>query len=142
MRDSLGSREMGKSLRISRLLPLSITLAATCSDAQGPALPTCPARVTVAVSSGVSPSFSWMPSCRLHGLAVVRVDIVGPFAWSIRPARGMFELNPLAPPVQYGITPTGMEADGPATSLTPGGRYWVAVSRADSGAIGGAYFVP
>jgi hypothetical protein len=113
-------------LRASRLAA-AITLIGLsgCSDAIGPdELPECSGPVTLEVTSGRTPTFSWTPSCRLS-LLVVELDDGGGEVWSVL-TRGE---NALAPPVIYGDTPAGAETLTPMVPLTSGTAYRVAVAR-------------
>ena len=96
-----------------------------CSDEIGPdELPECSGPVTLEVTSGTTPTFSWTPRCRLSFLVVER-DEGGSDVWSIL-TRGE---NALAPPVIYGDTPAGAETLTPMVPLTSGTAYRVAVAR-------------
>jgi hypothetical protein len=96
-----------------------------CSDEIGPdELPECSGPVTLEVTSGTTPTFSWMPRCRLSFL-VVELDEGGSGVWSIL-TRGE---NALAPPVTYGDPPPGAETLTPPVPLTSGTAYRVAVAR-------------
>jgi hypothetical protein len=96
-----------------------------CSDEIGPdELPECSGPVTLEVTSGRTPTFSWTPRCRLS-LLVVELDEGGSDVWSIL-TRGE---NALAPPVTYAHTPAGAETLIPALPLTSGTGYQVAVAR-------------
>jgi hypothetical protein len=96
-----------------------------CSDEIGPdELPECSGPVSLAVTPGATPTFSWTPSCRLAFL-VVEPDENGTDLWSII-TRGE---NALAPPVTYGDPPAGVETLTPPFPLTSGTVYRVAVAR-------------
>ena len=100
-----------------------ITLAG-CSDAIGPdELPECSGPVTLEVTPGTTPSFSWTPACRLSSLVVEAVG--GTQLWAII-TRGE---NALAPPVSYGDPPAGAETLAPPGQLTSGTAYEVEVER-------------
>ena len=96
-----------------------------CADDIGPdELPECSDPVTLAVSAGTTPTFSWTPLCRLSFL-VVGPDESGTDVWSII-TRGE---NALAPPVTYGDPPAGAETLTPPVPLNSGTAYRVAVAR-------------
>lgn len=96
-----------------------------CSDEIGPdELPECSGPVTLEVTSGETPTFSWTPRCRLSFL-VVELDEGGSDVWSIL-TRGE---NALAPPVTYADTPAGAETLTSALPLTSGTAYRVDLAR-------------
>jgi hypothetical protein len=96
-----------------------------CSDAIGPdELPECTGPVSLEVTPGDTPTFSWTPSCRLS-LLVVETEEDGTTFWSII-TRGE---NALAPPVTYGDPLAGVETLNPPFPLTRGTGYRVTVAR-------------
>jgi hypothetical protein len=112
--------ESSKLLRAVSLVCLS-----GCGDEIGPdELPECTGPVTLEVTPGTTPTFSWIPRCRLSFL-VVELEESGGDLWSIL-TRGE---NALAPPVTYGDPPAGAETLTPAAPLTSGTGYRVAVAR-------------
>ena len=116
-------------------------LAIGCSGATSPAdLPPCQGPVTVSVSSGTVPLFSWAPRCLAGQLAVTTIS--GYVTYWIVTGTG----NTLQPSVRYGIP-----RDTSSLGLYPlqvGGTYTVHVLRAtgDSAApfqaIGSTNFTP
>ena len=113
-------------LRSTKLAAALVLIALSgCSDAIGPdELPECSGPVTLEVTSGRTPTFSWEPACRLSFL-VVELDAGGGDVWAVL-TRGE---NALAPPVTYADTPAGAETLTPALPLTSGTAYRVAVAR-------------
>jgi hypothetical protein len=116
----------GSSLRSwSALVAVASMWLSGCSDAIGPdELPECTGPVSLEVTSGDAPTFSWTPSCRLS-LLIVETEEDGTAFWSII-TRGE---NALAPPVTYGDPPGGAETLTPPVPLTRGTGYRVAVAR-------------
>ncbi|HEY7503117.1 MAG TPA: hypothetical protein VH700_03370 [Gemmatimonadales bacterium] len=121
-----GRRAGGLTLRCSKLLrAVSLVCLSGCADEIGPdELPECGGPVTLEVTPGTTPAFSWTPRCRLSFL-VVELDESGGDLWSIL-TRGE---NALAPPVAYGDPPGGAETLTPPVPLTSGTAYRVAVAR-------------
>lgn len=121
-----GRRAGGPTLRCSKLLrAVSLVCLSGCADEIGPdELPECGGPVTLEVTPGTTPAFSWTPRCRLSFL-VVELDESGGDLWSIL-TRGE---NALAPPVAYGDPPGGAETLTPPVPLTSGTAYRVAVAR-------------
>jgi hypothetical protein len=113
-------------VRASKLLrAVSLVCVSGCADDIGPdELPECSGPVTLEVTPGTTPTFSWTPRCRLSFL-VVEPDESGTDLWAIL-TRGE---NALAPPVTYGDPPPGAETLVPPVALTSGTAYRVAVAR-------------
>jgi hypothetical protein len=104
---------------------VSLVCVSGCADDIGPdELPECSGPVTLEVTPGTTPAFSWTPRCRLSFL-VVEPDESGTDLWAIL-TRGE---NALAPPVTYGDPPPGAETLVPPVPLTSGTAYRVAVAR-------------
>ncbi len=84
----------------------------------------CPAQVTLDLSAGKTPTFSWTPAC---GLAVLAVEAVngGADQWSIV-TPGM---NAIEPGVRYGEVPDGATEATVSVPLASGTSYRVTVSR-------------
>jgi hypothetical protein len=98
--------------------------------------------VTIAVSSGTSPSFSWTPACRLF---LVNVELGAGDQWGIISDSA----NAIAPPVQYGVVPAGAEqSTSEVTPLVPGQTYdvnllyWSGPDAQDGTFIGSREFTP
>jgi hypothetical protein len=119
-------------------------MLACLSDSTDPAdpLPVCTGPVTIAVSSGTLPSFSWTPACRLF---FVNVELGATDQWSIISD----STDAIAPPVRYGVVPAGAEqsSDG-VTPLQPGQTYdvnlfyWSGPGAQDGTLIGSEEFTP
>jgi hypothetical protein len=96
-----------------------------CSDHTGPEdLAECSGPVTLTITSGTAPTFSWTPRCRLFFLIVEPAES-GADLWSIITRSE----NGLAPPVEYGALPRGAEETVPPAALQAGVAYKVAVAR-------------
>lgn len=133
----------------ARLLGLASVLCTTAcgSDAEstGPEqpLPECTADVSVQVSAGTQPTFSWTPACRLFFLNVEPATS-GEDLWLVI-SRGA---NRIAPGVKYGVLPVGADQREAPVPLVAGNSYKVALGRytgpgADDGVLVGVQtFMP
>jgi hypothetical protein len=131
-------------MRISWLVALSCAMVLACSsDETGPSdAPICSAPVTIAVSSGLTPSFSWTPACRLF---FVNVELGATDQWSII-SDGT---NAISPPVLYGVVPAGAhQSSSEVTPLIAGQTYdvnlfyWTGPGAQDGTFIGSLEFTP
>ena len=109
--------------------------AAGCGDSTGPSGAACAGSVDVSVSSGTTPTISWMPNCRLWLVGVEGED--GDVWVILTPGR-----NGISSGVRYGRVPSGATSDGPAVPLVAGRTYDVFVGRhtgpdEDDGALAG-----
>ena len=84
----------------------------------------CPAQVTLSVSGGKAPTFSWTPACGLAILAVERAN-AGTTVWEIV-TPGM---NAIEPPVQYGAAPDEASESTVPEPLADGISYRITLSR-------------
>jgi hypothetical protein len=114
------------------------------SDGTNPSetLPVCIGPVTIAVSSGTSPSFSWTPACRLF---FVNVELGATDQWSIISD----STDAIAPPVLYGVVPTGAEQSSSDVTPLQAGQtydvnlfYWAGPGAQDGTFIGSREFTP
>jgi hypothetical protein len=109
-------------------LMLTIATATACgggSDAIGPdAGGACTGNVTVSVSAGTTPTFTWTPACRVIGLLV---ELEASDQWFIEGTGGG-----IASGVQYGIVPPGATSSEPARPLVSGTTYEVILFRGTS----------
>ena len=132
-------------MRTSLLLAVSCAMVLACSSDSndpGDAAPACTGPVTIAVSSGTSPTFSWTPACRLF---FVNVELGATDQWSIISD----STNAIAPPVQYGVVPAGaQQSTSEVTPLVPGQTYevnlfyWTGPGAQDGTFIGSLDFTP
>ncbi len=100
-----------------------------CDDSTTPeGLPECTGQVTVTVSSGTVPTFSWTPACRL-GFVIVEGD--GGDMWLVESP----ESNEISPPVTYGVVPPGTTEIHAAEPLVAGTTYQVYVRLLPSGGL-------
>jgi hypothetical protein len=85
----------------------------------------CRDNVTVTVSSGITPTIDWTPSCPVNR---VTVDVVngapGSIAtvWDISSSSGVF-----GPPLTYGVAPAEADGQDAPVALVPGRTYQVIV---------------
>lgn len=127
------------SRRVYHLLPLCIALA--CSDGAGPEsanLPACTGDISLTVSSGPTPRFSWSPGCKTFFL-LVESQGAGGDVWSIMTPG----TNGLVSGIRYGTVPDGAQELDPASPLVAGSPYAVYVFRytgpdSDDGVLIGA----
>lgn len=82
----------------------------------------CTGNVSVAVSSGTTPSISWTPACKAF---LVLVEDNGGDVWGVI-SDGT---NAIPTPVQYGVVPPSATELTPPSALSPGTAYSVAVHR-------------
>ncbi len=131
-------------MRTSPLIALSCTMVLACSDSTslGDPAAACTGPVTIAVSSGTSPSFSWTPACRLF---FVNVELGASDQWSIISD----STDAITPPVQYGVVPAGaQQSSSEVTPLVPGQTYdvnlfyWTGPGAQDGTFIGSREFTP
>ena len=114
----------------AHVLGLAVALCTTAcgSDAQstGPEqpLPECTGDVSVQVSAGTQPTFTWTPACRLFFLNVEPATS-GEDLWLVI-SRGA---NRIAPGVTYGILPAGADQRESPAPLVGGSPYKVALGR-------------
>ena len=118
-------------------------LSLGCSGVDGPSnLQPCEGPVTVSVSSGTAPLFSWSPQC-LAGQVIVGLPSGFANFWI---ATGSGGSNTLRPPIRYGVPPDTAALGTP--QLEVGSSYRVVVLRATGDttapftSIGTADFVP
>jgi hypothetical protein len=103
----------------------------------------CSGAITVTVSSGAAPAFSWSPACKATNLTVIRADApaTDPAIWAVGR-----EPNQFGPGVQYGVAPAGSVVFVAPAPLQKGVRYQVAVfATIGEDAVmgsGSAVFVP
>lgn len=83
----------------------------------------CTGNVTVSVSSGTTPSFTWDPACKAY---FVLVETAGGDVWGVISEDGT---NAIATPVRYGVVPTGATERSPPSPLSAGTAYSVSVFR-------------
>ncbi len=117
---------IAKSLRRFCLLP-PLCVAVACADGAGPGsvnLPACTGDITVTVSSGPTPRFSWSPACKTFFL-LVESQGAGTDLWSIMTPGA----NELVSGIQYGTVPAGAQELDLPSPLAPGSLYVVDVFR-------------
>jgi len=106
---------------------LLLFLLGACGDDQGPpSLPECTGPVSLAISAGTAPTFTWTPDCRAS-ILVVDDPSNGGTQWVLR-SQG--ELNRLRSPIAYGATPSGSVTEFQPTTLVVAKQYRGRVSRA------------
>jgi hypothetical protein len=111
----------------------TVLTAAACSDSNSPTSD-CPKPVTVTVSAGTKPEFSWTPACRAYQVGVFS-DADGSTYWLIGFSPGNpAKTNAIASPVTYGDTLVVGDSLGPipAKPLVAGQSYTVRVVALDA----------
>jgi hypothetical protein len=116
-------------------------LLLSCSDsAFEPVVPcTDDQEVTVEVSAGTTPRFSWQPSCGMASVQVWATETSSD-GWVLYSGNYAWE-NPLPSGLQYGQVPPKGLAPAPPVSLRRGIEYRVAVYRwiGDPGGLGSLF---
>jgi hypothetical protein len=74
-------------------------------------LSVCAAPVAVTVSTGLTPTFDWMPACRVHVLEVVRAA-TSTTEWLV--LADPLDGRAIVPGVRYGTVPPGALGGNPA----------------------------
>jgi len=115
---------------------LALSLAG-CSDAAGPNRDPCTGDVTITVSSGPTPTFTWTPACGVIGLLV---EEEASDMWFIS-ATGS---GTIGSGVKYGTVPPGATEETPPLTLLAGRTYEVILFRGtqDDGVIAGLKALP
>ncbi|UCC74268.1 MAG: hypothetical protein JSV86_06835 [Gemmatimonadota bacterium] len=109
--------------KMTLALGLAYVALLACDDSTTPEdLPECTSQVTVSVSSGTAPRFSWTPVCRV-GFVIVEEN--GSDVWLVISP----ESNEIAPPVTYGVVPPGATELEPPAALVAGTTYDVGLRR-------------
>lgn len=127
------------------LLLLAVVGTGCSSDSAGPGGPlsACTGVVSVSVSGGTTPTFSWTPACRLF-LVLVEPASSGEDQWLVITD----STNAIAPPVTYGVTPPGAVQLAAPTALVAGQAYklvvfrWTGPGAQDGALIGTGTFTP
>lgn len=105
---------------------LAITSCSEDSVSQPTPLSACTTNVSISVSAGTTPTFTWTPSCRALALLVEQAGGLDEwFTWG--------QQEGIAPGVRYGVLPAGAAQDDPPTPLETGRTYTVALFRGTSG---------
>ena len=116
--------------RVAALALVLVLLA--CSggdDATGSGLSRCQTDVTLSVSSGMTPQFTWTPACGAGALFVESVD--GSDLWYVEPTVSAG----IASGVTYGVVPPDAIEDAPALALEAGKTYFVYVAKGSGNSL-------
>jgi hypothetical protein len=109
---------------VVRVLAGSFALLAGCGGDGGTGVDVadpCTGDVTVSVSAGTTPTFTWAPACLVLALLV---EQEASDMWFLE-ATG----EGIASGVRYGTVPSGASGDGPAVALVQGTTYEVILFR-------------
>jgi hypothetical protein len=111
------------------LVALAVT-SLRCSDSPSqPPLEPCPGdTVTLQASAGLTPLFTWLPTC---GVAFLEVypEPGGAALWTIYAESGSGPRNPIPTGIRYGTTPLNARTVAGPQPLQLGTAYRVRVSR-------------
>lgn len=119
-------------------LALVAVLSACDDDAFEPPRE-CTGPISVTVSSGTPPQFTWTAACAVARVVVLEppsLDLT-PIAWDVRSAPSR-----ILSPVRYGVRPTGATEEQPPEELRAGETYQVRVYSDAQIVIGSASFTP
>jgi hypothetical protein len=111
-----------------------VALLTACEDDAFGSPRECQGPISVVVSSGTSPHFTWTAACAVGRIVVRDATSV---VWDVRsaPAR-------ILSPVRYGVRPSGATEEQAPAPLNAGETYHVAVHSDAQIVIGGATFTP
>ena len=125
-------------------LPLLFALVGSslgCSEASAPPVEACPGdpQVTVQVSAGTRPTFSWTPACGMTSIRVFPMD--APAAVWVVYGGSIAVSNPFRSGTRYGQSPPGTFVAKPPAALQSGAEYQVLVYRwiGEAGGEGGPF---
>ena len=129
---------MSRKSILSRALPL-VALLAACEDDGFEPPRECQGPISLIVSSGTPPQFTWTAAC-----AVARVTVHEPpsldltsIVWDVRSAPPR-----ILSPVRYGVRPSGATEEHAPEALVAGETYQVQVYSDAQIVIGSASFTP
>ena len=127
-----GFGRVGRTVRAILLWVLLPAVAIACDG--GTSLgPEC-TNVSIQVSAGTTPTFTWTAECRASALRVYRTTLI----WSVEALPNAVGVPvPFGPPVTYGVTPPSTSASAPEP-LVAGVEYVVALDHLDPW-FGGSY---
>jgi hypothetical protein len=110
-------------------LGLVSTIMVACGGNDGvSSQPECTRSVSaLTATAGTTPTFTWTPLCRLGGLVVRRVSD-GETMWYVRS-----DGYDMGPPVQYGVTPQGLDVIRQPAPLVAGVTYEVDIAVPGTG---------
>lgn len=100
-------------LMLTRASGVLILLLLSCD----PTGPSCTQTVDIHVTSGPTPTISWVPTCPVDQLTVAEDQ--GPSVWVLR------MVSDLRPPVTYGVVPRGARETHPLVHLVAERTYVV-----------------
>jgi hypothetical protein len=125
----------------SSWLPALVILSVGCSEASAPPVETCTddQAVTIHVSAGMQPAFTWTPACGMTSIMVF--PAAGPPAAWVVYGGAIAASNPLRSGIRYGQAPPGTFEATPPAALQGGTEYEVLVYRwlGEPGGEGGPF---
>jgi hypothetical protein len=126
----------------SSWLPALFILSLGCAEASAPPVEACAddQAVTVHVSAGPRPAFTWTPACGMTSITVFSAAGPPPAAWVLYGGSSAAS-NPLRSGIRYGQAPSGTLEATPETALEVGSEYQVLVYRwvGEPGGEGGPF---
>jgi hypothetical protein len=130
------------AVRRARVVCASVALVAVhtaCDDNTLEPPRECNGPLSLTVSSGTIPLFTWTAPCAVARLAVLEQRVLGdePVVWDVlsEPAR-------IVSPVRYGVRPSSATEAESAVALRSGGTYQLRVYSDAQIVIGSALFTP
>jgi hypothetical protein len=100
-----------------------------CPKLEPGSVPPCTSNVTISASTGLTPTFTWTPSCRLGDFEVMD-GRTGEVVWSVRSW-----WTGIGPNLRYGAAPRGSEVLVPPKPLVAGGAYFVTTTMVVEGFV-------
>ena len=116
------------------LFAASLVLVLACSDDDPtePSYDACSGYVIISAGGGLTPSFTWKPTCSVYTLVVSEV-VGGGQVWSLSSSG---QSNSINPGVKYGVVPSGASERFSPRNLVSGRRYIVTLTSDDFGGSG------
>ena len=124
---------------------LVFAAASACNNSSTEAVvtptPECADRVTVTITTGTTPTFTWTPDCPIVTIAVVSADRLT-FFWAV----GTIGADRMHAPIAYGVIPAGGQQSTPPKPLQAGTTYRLqlgaAVNQDIAHSVADTTFVP
>ena len=127
-----------------RVLSLAFLVCVACTTESPVASEPC-STLSIAVGSGLQPTFDWNRACRVEAVVVSRADAPG-IVWE---AVSVNQTNTISAAVRYAVAPAGAALTAnPVFPLASGLAYQITLLRADGGqgsplrTVGSQFFTP
>jgi len=122
-------------------VPVLLVLSLACSEASAPPVEACAddQGVTIHISAGTRPAFTWIPACGMTSIMVFPAART-PATWVVHGGASAAS-NPLRSGIRYGEAPPGTFEATPEAALQGGTDYQVLVHRwlGEPGGEGGPF---